>query len=171
MNRRLIHYSDTPLVVVHSTEQVGEKYDWHGGRKPAGLWVSAEGDDDWRVWCEGERFRSITDQFSCEIVLRPDHAVLLVDTADAMTLFHREFGVKSGQREWKEWRIDWPRVAKRYGGIIIAPYQWSHRLDGELSGWYYSWDCASGCIWDASSVAEIKLISAPEAAGATEVVP
>jgi hypothetical protein len=45
--------------------------------------------------------------------------------------------------------IDWPRVAERFDGVIIAPYQWKHRL--ELM-WYYGWDCASGCIWNARAV-------------------
>ena len=50
--------------------------------------------------------------------------------------------------------IDWPKVAERYDGIIIAPYQWSRRLDGPM--WYYGWDCASGCVWRARAVLELK---------------
>ena len=36
-------------------------------------------------------------------------------------------------------------------GIIISPYQWDCRLALE-SGWYYGWDCSSGCIWDISCI-------------------
>jgi hypothetical protein len=50
--------------------------------------------------------------------------------------------------------IEWRKVAERFDGIIIAPYIWQRRLDLE-SSWYYSWDCASGCIWNASAVREI----------------
>lgn len=162
---RLIHYSDTPMASVHSVEQAGERYEWHGGRKPNGLWVSVEGEDDWRAWCEAERFRDLAKQVAHEMVLDRDARVLIVDTAAAMTAFHTEYRVEQDRQDrygkWKEWRIDWPLVARRYSGIVIAPYQWHYRLDGEISGWYYSWDCASGCIWGAEAIADVKII-APE---------
>lgn len=162
---RLIHYSNAPLTSVYSVEQAGERYEWHDGRKPNGLWVSVEGEDDWRAWCEAESFRDCAAQHAAEIVLAPDHRVLIVDTPVAMELFHSEFAVERDKYgKWKEWRIDWPRVAERHSGIVIAPYQWQHRLDGKLSGWYYSWDCASGCIWDASAVASLVPIHASTAA-------
>jgi hypothetical protein len=43
-------------------------------------------------------------------------------------------------------RIDWKRVASRYAGIEICPYQNSLRMKA-ITGWYYPWDVASGCIW------------------------
>jgi hypothetical protein len=49
--------------------------------------------------------------------------------------------------------IDWGRVAEQYHGIVIAPYQWSLRLD---LMWYYGWDCASGCIWDTWIVERVE---------------
>lgn len=58
--------------------------------------------------------------------------------------------------------INWPMVADRYQGIVIAPYLWSRRMDGGL--WYYGWDCASGCIWDAAAVASVTARQAAEAA-------
>lgn len=38
-----------------------------------------------------------------------------------------------------------------------APYQWRRRNERGFS-WYYGWDCASGCIWRASAIREIRLI-------------
>lgn len=32
-----------------------------------------------------------------------------------------------------------------------APYQWECRLDRDTF-WYYSWDCASACIWNLQAV-------------------
>ncbi len=46
------------------------------------------------------------------------------------------------------------QVAKLYQGIIIAPYCYSIRLDNDCF-WYYPWDCASGCIWDATAIAAL----------------
>ena len=48
-----------------------------------------------------------------------------------------------------------------YQGIIIAPYLWTRRHH-ESTGWYYSWDCASGVIWDARAIAELKPLAATE---------
>lgn len=51
--------------------------------------------------------------------------------------------------------IDWPKVAKRYGGIEITPYIYKARM---THLWYYGWDVASGCVWLASAVQNIKLL-------------
>jgi len=53
--------------------------------------------------------------------------------------------------------IAWSLVADEYQGIVIAPYVWSRRLCYGAN-WYYSWDCASGCVWDASAVAGVSLM-------------
>ena len=157
---RLIHYSDAPLTSVLDAEQSGEKYDWHDGQKPHGLWVSVEGPDDWASWCTSERFRNTEEQHATLVMLRDDHKVLLLDTSDAMKRFHAKYRYRSNRSAaWKPWRIDWPAVAEDSDGVIIAPYQWDHRLDGELSSWYCSWDCASGCIWRARAVQSLAPIA------------
>jgi len=52
--------------------------------------------------------------------------------------------------------INWPAVAEKYDGIIIAPYIWQRRLsDNPDHFWYYGWDCASGCIWNTEVIEEI----------------
>jgi hypothetical protein len=48
--------------------------------------------------------------------------------------------------------IDWARIQEQYGGLIIAPYQWSVRLDFL---WYYGWDCASACLWDLTVIQSV----------------
>ena len=52
--------------------------------------------------------------------------------------------------------INWPAVAERYGGILITPYQWSHRMSLH---WYCGWDCASGCVWDLSQIKSVELLA------------
>lgn len=48
--------------------------------------------------------------------------------------------------------INWPAVAIEYQGVIVAPYSWERR-----NSWYYPWDCASGCIWDAAAIESITV--------------
>jgi hypothetical protein len=46
--------------------------------------------------------------------------------------------------------------AEGWDGLEIAPYL--HRMRLSSFSWYYTWDCASGCIWNASRVS-IKLLN------------
>lgn len=159
MTRRLIHYSDTHLTGVYSCRQ-DEGRAFQRGDKPNGLWVSVEGPDDWRAWCEAEQFGCL--DCATEIVLHPDANVLRIETPDALKAFHDEYccppAWAHGLPDYDEHAISWLLVAEKYQGILIAPYQWGCRLDGPMSSWYYGWDCASGCIWDASAVAEVRPI-------------
>ncbi|QBI98814.1 hypothetical protein SEA_BOBBY_184 [Mycobacterium phage Bobby] len=84
-----------------------------------------------------------------------DHRALAEYTAE---LRHKQHDAKCLIEELREevgipdW-IDWGKVAADYGGIIIAPYQWSRRMDPH---WYYTWDCASGCIWNLEAIESLE---------------
>lgn len=141
----LSHYSGigslTPRPVVQDEAQRGDK--------PQGLWVSVDGPDDWREWCESEQWGldSLRNRF---VVTLADNAdLLLVTTPAELLAFDAEFGTPG------KWAVRWHAVAERWQGIIIAPYQWSCRLSAP--SWYYTWDCASGCIWDSSAIASVVL--------------
>ena len=51
----------------------------------------------------------------------------------------------------EESRPDWAKVASHYDGIEICPYIESRRN----MTWYYGWDVASGCVWNASGIKEL----------------
>lgn len=51
--------------------------------------------------------------------------------------------------------IEWNWVMGLYKGIIINPYIYERRNKYE---WYNGWDCASGCIWDASCIERIEYV-------------
>ncbi len=144
----LEHYSANPVVAVSS--RVQETPDM----KPRGFWVSVKGEDDWPSWCRAEEFR-LSSLAIC-------HQITLADTANILWLTHPweiddldlEYAVNPGARP--SVFVDWRRLAERYDGLIIAPYQWSRRLDGP--SWYYGWDCASGCIWNADAIASAGVL-------------
>lgn len=153
---RLIHYSNHHLSAVESRSQ-GEGRAADRGDKPNGLWVSVEGERDWLSWCLSEGWGLNSLSHPTEVVLRPTARLLVIATVDALLSFHREYR-DAGRRPYMGgYVIDWSLVAARHQGIVIAPYQWSKRLDDE-AGWYYGWDCASGCIWDADAVAELNAL-------------
>lgn len=150
----LIHYSDGPLGGVKLTAQCPEGHRWYKHQKPNGLWVSALGRDDWPSWCRSEDFRKTRRQSATLVTLRPPARILRITGANDLDLFTLNYGE---DYDWSNGRyppdklIRWDRVAADWQGIVIAPYVWERRLHAS-SGWYYGWDCASGCIWDPAAV-------------------
>lgn len=166
---RLLHYAEAPTVLDR-----GRTYDQRnlrGTGKPDGLWVSVEGEDDWKGWCEAEAFALHCLEYVHEVTLTEGANVLMISTGKELEAFHAqwsvedEFNRKMAERErdlWgadlaraerfrrNHWPVQWKKVAAEYDGIIIAPYLWSHRLDGPF--WYYGVDCASGCIWNLDAI-------------------
>lgn len=155
----LVHYAARPFTgPLQSATQSGGGMA-NGLWKPHGFWFSVEdgGGDGWREWCEAERFA--LDRLACahDVVLAADANVLHIVGETAIDDFTREFtGEMPDIDLGRHNPIDWPAVAERWQGIIIAPYVWNRRLDGN-AGWYYSWDCSSGCVWDAAAVASVVL--------------
>lgn len=154
--RRLIHYSKTPLLKVES-----RKHREHGGGayKTPGLWISVEGEDDWLAWCRGEGWRLDGFTHATEIVLIPDAKVKRISGERELKDFTAEFSTAE-QNKWLR-KLDWIAIRKRWHGLIIAPYCWECRL-AENTFWYYSWDCASGVIWNAKAIKELRQLPAPD---------
>lgn len=163
---RLIHYSNKHLTEVRSVKQTDED---ERGDKPRGLWVSVEGDDDWKSWCEGESFALEYLTHPTEVILSQSANLLKISGANALRDFHKRYGCRAyyADRMSEPWRyegyaIRWIDIAAQYDGIIIAPYVWDLRLDMGMR-WYYGWDCASGCIWNSRAVAKlVPLHPAPD---------
>lgn len=148
---KLIHYNSSTLVSVESRNQTGNT---SSHAKPSGLWVSVEGEDDWKTWCIENDVRLERLNKPHEIVLSDDANILRLCSEINIDTFTTRFGRRSKDGFTGTYAIDWPAVATEYQGIIIAPYVWSRRLSRHTF-WYYGWDCASGCIWDAKAVSSI----------------
>lgn len=146
----LEHYTRHPL------EFDREKtYDQRESFKPVGFWVSVQGEDDWPSWCRSEMWNVESLENRAVVELDPAANVLMLETPFAMLEFHTKYEKPSAERYWNKGYIDWSAVAKDYDGIIIAPYQWSLRLSTKLL-WYYTWDVASGCIWNLNAIKSVS---------------
>jgi len=136
----LRHYSARPLKLRSVEQDVFPSY------KPRGLWLSVG--SAWKDWGDDEQF-SIDDEY-VELELTESANVLILSTAEELDAFTEKYGCSSLVYGISDhYAIDWPKVANQYQGVIIAPYIYSRRL--KLM-WYYGWDCASGCIWDANAI-------------------
>lgn len=152
---RLVHYAHSPI-----SELYNETPSDHPGWKPNGLWLSVEGGDPcWREWCESNNFNR--GKILYEVRLQPVAKILRLQTADSVLKFGKRMSawprlLPDVMRDYTQY-INWKRVARRYDGIIISPYQWSLRHDKRCF-WYNPWDCASGCVWNAADCVMLKRV-------------
>lgn len=131
--------------------------------KPMGGWISVpDSNHDWPTWCKSEGWGLDSLKFVHTYELDTS-GVKLITQFDEMCAFHREYArdVRLSSR-FARYNIEWDRVARDFGGIVIAHYFWSCRLGGmgditnQISNWYYGWDCASGCIWNPDVLTHIE---------------
>lgn len=156
-----LKYDNAPIFIdtLANRDQRGEPSSY---KKPSGFWITDDTDDCWRSWCLSERFNLENLTHKHEVDLIEDRILILRGEYDVRT-FARHYcvdhwwGPEGNPRKYCDLCIDWPQVAKEYAGIIVTPYIWRLRLEDGFS-WYYPWDCASGCIWDASAIKDVRLV-------------
>jgi hypothetical protein len=170
---RLVHYSSEIVTSVRGRRQANplahpENVSRSRSDKPNGFWLSDEsrGAYGWRSWCKDNQFRSFAMRYEHEIELVPDARILYIRTAEELRKFTEKYGYsliteicKGRGDPYVSHFVDsikWWKLTRRYHGIIITPYIWEERL-GDLQ-WYYSWDCASGCIWNPRAIASIRVV-------------
>ena len=171
----LSHYSQVPLPTdparLLDFAQLRDGADQF--MKPEGLWLSVDGDDDWKTWCENSEFGLKRLKFRQKVTLLSNSII----SADEARHSHGYEGFKGDvlhlddEGDVRAWRgayksklfdesnryegINWAEMRRDYDGIIIAPYQYRLRMaEGFL--WYYGWDCASGCIWNKRVIESIS---------------
>lgn len=147
----LSHFSSAPLGEIRSTEQ-GWKDDYRSCYdKPKGFWLSVDGEHDWRSWCSSEMPSWLEGKTRYRIHVADWSRLLVLTDALDLDCFTERYGRDTPR--YNQTYIDWPAVAEIHSGIVIAPYCWSRRMH---HSWYYGWDCASGCIWNAEAIARVE---------------
>lgn len=145
----LAHYTDTPLAFDpnRTYEQSRPTF------KPTGFWLSVDGDDGWKAWCESELFRLSSLEYRAEFRIREEANVLRLATAADV----HEFSERYRDAGFGGW-VDWTPVIEQYDGILITPYLWALRFD---ETWYSTWDCSSGCFWNLDAIELASVAVAP----------
>jgi len=164
---KLSHYSEFPVTEIRSVSQE-TVHDMAHFEKPKGFWVSVDGPGDWKDYCEQVHWLAKLT-FRYRVTLAGNANILTLRSPEDIDSFTDRYGIVpapvliptgfgAGEMHQSPPTIDWARVAREYQGIIIAPYIWQKRLD-YMAAWYYGWDCACGCIWDASAIAKLRLMT------------
>ncbi len=126
-------------------------------RKPNGLWYECQDGSamDWKAFCE----TGLSDGYSkydgtYNVILKDKgYNILHITDEYYFDKFVKKYSVPHPvfPDDREEDLIDWPKVAEAYSGIEICPYL--HKKRDVM--WYYGWDVASGCIWDADGVEDL----------------
>lgn len=125
--------------------------------KPEGFWYSCG--HEWLKWLKSE-MPHWDKKYYYQVDVDYSRVLRLTTYKDLI-----EFTKKYGQptlpkfKRLKLFDPDWKKIAEEYSGIEICPYV--HQARFKLL-WYYTWDVASGCIWDASAIKGLKLVSKPK---------
>jgi hypothetical protein len=146
LTKDLIHWSKEPLREIYSVRQTMLH------RKPAGLWFSVvgiNGVDEWRIWCREHKFTRPSFNYLTEIILKPGAKMLVASNAAGIDDITAKYG-SDGSR-----LVDWPAISSHYQGIIAAPWVFE-RSYTRRAGWYETWDCSCGCVWDGDAVARLR---------------
>jgi hypothetical protein len=137
-----IHMSKKPI---HKLEK--RLYAQISGDKPHGLWYGFG--DEWIDWTEtaGPERKG---EYIYEVDIDSSNILQIKDYPE-IARFTKEYGSSKQIIPGKIFSIDWSRIEYKYDGIEINPYLYHARLDDKFL-WYYSWDVASGCIWNLEKV-------------------
>ena len=143
------HMSHAPVKKIDSIKPNNQM---SSTQKPEGFWYSCE--HEWLDWVRAEMPHR-DDEHYYNIKLNYDN-ILQISNFEELLAFSEEYGIG------KEFciAIDWKRVAKKYAGIEICPYQDDGRYEHKTL-WYHPWDVASGCIWNKKAVLAIEPASKP----------
>jgi hypothetical protein len=124
--------------------------------KPKGFWYSFG--TEWLDWCLEEGGVGFLGNYVYAINVNPKKLLALTTTADVYNFSKKHYTpIDSNFPDFAR-VIKWGDVAAEYSGIEINPYHWEARLDPKTF-WYYSWDVASGCIWEPSPVVGFELLA------------
>lgn len=143
--------------------------------KPRGLWFACG--DAWLRYVIEENFKEDTYKFLYEIEINNDN-ILFINSINEYEEFVNKFSYvykdkfympKFGpiRGQWVESSlvlIDWQQVQnKGFQGLIICPSLLNklfkkHKGNIENYFWYYTWDVASGVVWNKDAFKDAKLI-------------
>lgn len=148
----------SPSRHIREIKPTSQNWDRSFNWKPRGFWY--EVNSDWRRWLKGEGYGSyqVGNRTRRGMYLHRVHLhhckVLKISSVEMLDAFDREYRTNKTSEiisgimglDFSLNEVDWERLSRQYDGIEIAPYLWERRLSVDMR-WYYSWDCASGCIW------------------------
>lgn len=133
-----IHMSKDPIYKLEKRHYIQRPDD-----KPDGFWYGFG--EEWIEWTETAG-QELKGEYIYEVDINGSNILQIKDYSE-LTEFTKEYGSSKQIVPGVIFSMDWPRIEFKYDGIEINPYIYQARMD-QKTLWYYSWDVASGCIWN-----------------------
>lgn len=128
-----------PLGDIRPSNPVGEA---NAVGKPNGFWFAVG--SEWIDWTATEMPKWKGDNlYSVEV---DESQCIVIEDELGLREFHRQYSTSDGM-------IDWAKVGKDAKGIIFKKYFPQARMKYR---WYYTWDVASGCVWDTTALKGVE---------------
>lgn len=142
-----IHMSKDPIYKLEKRQYIQKSWD-----KPDGFWYGFG--NEWIDWAEttGPEYKG---EYVYEVDINGSNMLQIKNHSEIIE-FTQKYKSSKQIAPGITFSIDWPRTELKYDGIEINPYIGKARTD-EKTLWYYTWDIASGCIWNLDKV-KIRLI-------------
>jgi len=125
------------------------------GVKPNGFWYGCN--NDWYKWCKYEGMNEFLLKYIHKISLnynikttlnKPNkEKLLIINNEKDFIKFDKLYGITKQKYRY----IIWKMVFNDFGGIEICPH-FNKFVGNEKYMWYWSWDVASGCIWNIKTI-------------------
>lgn len=145
-NKRIILSNENEIIFKPKDQKQEPTY------KPSGLWYGFGA--SWLDWVRSEMPEWEKDYSKIFVIEINEGSVLKMSTFEELLEFTNKYSPSKNIPIFKMNLIDWSEVAKDYSGIEINPYIFRARMN-EKTNWYYTWDVASGCIWDRNAIKSI----------------
>lgn len=136
-----------------------KKYQQVSGIKPRGFWYSCY--NDWYNFTQREdQFHSkyihqinINSRVLTNIQNKNKDKLLVIHNLKDFDIFNSRYAYElrysnDSENDLLNYLVDWNKVSQDYGGIQICPYLKKRKK----ILWYYSFDVASGCVWNIKSI-------------------
>lgn len=137
-----IHMSKDPIYKLEKRYYVQRPVD-----KPEGFWYGFG--EEWIDWTETS-WPERKGEYIYEVDINESNILQIKDYSE-LEEFTKEYGSIKQIYPGFIFFIDWPKIELKYDGIEINPYIYQGRMEKKTI-WYYSWDVASGCIWNMNKV-------------------
>tara|TARA_Y100000389_G_C17323374_1_gene444238 strand:+ start:365 stop:877 length:513 start_codon:yes stop_codon:yes gene_type:complete len=145
-----MYFSKRNIITDNKIIKLNNKYKQTQDWKPNGIWYSCR--NSWYKFIKNEDMYErlykyihkikITNNKLTTIKKKDSEKLLIINNINDFDEFYNEYRILNNKLNY--YLIDWKKVSKDYGGIEICPYLHERRK----IKWYYTWDVASGCIWN-----------------------
>lgn len=165
--KKLYHYHNEYIKELDRTRKYDNSFPPAFADKPAGLWMSCNGEEGWESWCREQDFDVHGLRYKYSVTLNENANIVQITSLKKLHEFTLKYHLKNKRYQsevypyFKEagacltYRcIDWKKVSEDYQGIYLETYGCNYWLK---YSWIYGWDCISACIWDLSSIKDFTL--------------